>query len=463
MTSTGQRAPAPATPTAPGAPTTGPRSTARPTPGPRPAGPGGPATVPPPWLPLSFFGAAAVGLVGCGIAVALAAGNAVDAPTAPGVIATVHVTVLAFLSVAVLGALHQFAPVVGNRPLRSKAAGVATLVLLVAAAWLLPTGFAHGPEDLVVIGGACGALAVLLALWNLSAPLLQRGRGVPVAGLRCSVLFLAVTVSFGVVYAIDRQTGWFPLYEHRVLAHAHLGLLGWLGLTYVSVAEKLWPMFLLAHRPRARSGTVAVTGLAVGVAVLAPGLLFALKPLAVAGAVIVAIGLGAHLFSFIAAVRHRRRPLELLHAFLLASVVFLVVAVVCGAVAGLAPLSSMTRTRVVAAEVAALVGWLALAVIGHAHKVVPFIVYSALRARGVTTNRSGGPLLFSDLYHHGTARVVLVGAAGGLAALITGLLVASPTLVVIGGIAVSATGVLVAANLTIGPLRARQPGTEGSA
>lgn len=418
-------------------------------------GPMGPnATVPPPWLPLSFFGAAAVGLVGCGLAIALAADHAIDAPTAPGVIAAVHVTVLAFLSVAVLGALHQFAPVVGNRPLRSTTAGVATLVLLAAAGWLLPTGFAHGPEDLVVVGGACGAAAVALALWNLSAPLAARGRGVPVAGLRCSVAFLAVTVSFGVVYAIDRQTGWFPLYEHRVLAHAHLGLLGWLGLTYVSVAEKLWPMVLLAHRPGARSGTVAVGGLAVGTAVLAPGLLFALTPLATAGAVLIVIGLGAHLFSLAAAVRHRRRPLELLHAFLFASAAFLVVATVCGAVAGLAPLSTVTRTRLASAEVAALVAWLALAVIGHAHKVVPFIAYSALRARGVSTNRRGDPLLFADLFDHTAARVVLVGTVGGLGALVTGLLVASPSLVVVGGLAVATTGVVLAANLAIGPVRA---------
>jgi hypothetical protein len=38
------------------------------------------------------------------------------------------------------------------------------------------------------------------------------------------VLYLVATVAFGVVYAFDRQTGWFPLYPSRVLAHAHLGL-----------------------------------------------------------------------------------------------------------------------------------------------------------------------------------------------------------------------------------------------
>ena len=104
-------------------------------------------------------------------------------------------------------------------------------------AWLLPTGFAHGPESLVAAGGVAGAATVLLAAWNLSGPLSARDGGVPLAGLRFSVAFLVATVAFGVVYAFNRQTGWFPLMPNRVLAHAHLGLLGWLGLTYVAVAE----------------------------------------------------------------------------------------------------------------------------------------------------------------------------------------------------------------------------------
>jgi hypothetical protein len=216
--------------------------------------PGGAAAVPPPSVPLGFLAAGGVGLWAFGLAVWLAADRVVTSPTHPGVVSAVHVGMLAFLTTAVLGAVHQFTPVVARRPLRSVSAARLTLVGIVATAWLLPSGFAHGPESLVAAGGVVGAATVALAGWNLSRPLGARGGGVPLAGLRLSVGFLVATVAFGVVYAFDRQTGWFALLPHRVLAHAHLGLLGWLGLTYVSVAEKLWPMFLLAHRPRARAG-----------------------------------------------------------------------------------------------------------------------------------------------------------------------------------------------------------------
>src|SRR5690606_28498778 len=193
------------------------------------------------------------------------------APTSSGAVGAVHVGVLAFLTTAVLGAVHQFAPVVARRPLRSVLAARLTLAGMVVTGWLLPTGFAHGPEGLVAAGGVAGACTVALAAWNLSGPLAARDGGVPLRGLRLSVLFLVVTVAFGVVYAFDRQAGWFPLPPHRVLAHAHIGLLGWLGLTYVAVAEKLWPMFLLAHRPRAREGAWAVGLVGAGVPLLAAG------------------------------------------------------------------------------------------------------------------------------------------------------------------------------------------------
>lgn len=440
------------------------------TPG-RPASfpPGSGATVPPAWVPLSFLAAGGLGLWAFGLAIWFAADRAVESPTHPGVVSAVHVGVLAFLTTAVLGVVHQLAPVVGRRPLRSMKAARATLVGMVATAWLLPSGFAHGPETLVAAGGVAGALTVALAAWNLSGPLAARGGGVPVAGLRLSVGFLVVTVAFGVVFALDRQAGWFPLLPHRVLAHAHLGLLGWLGLTYVAVAEKLWPTFLLDHRPRAREGAWAVGLLAAGTPFLAAGLLFASPVLAWPGGVVAVSGLGCHLASLAASVRRRRRPLELLHGFVLASAGFLVVAIALGGIVVLADVAPAARSRLVAAEVAALVAWMGLAVVGHAHKIVPFIAYTSLRARGVTTGPTGRPILPAGLFHRGVARCTFATGAAGFATVLIGILASVATILAAGGVAISVTGALATVNLASGargaprptPTRSAEPVTSG--
>jgi hypothetical protein len=237
------------------------------------------------------------------------------------------------------------------------------------------------------------------------------------------------------------------------LAHAHLGLLGWLGLTYVAVAEKLWPMFLLAHRPKARAGNWAVRLLATGTALLVPGLLYGVEPLAIAGGIVAVAGLGAHLVSLAGVIRHRRRRLELLHAFVLASSVALVAAIALGVVAGLADVGSDTRARLAAGEIAALFGWIALAVIGHAHKIVPFIAWSALRERGFTDAPGGGPLLFADLFDGRIARATFVVVCAAVVLVVTGVLAASSVSVLAAGCAFAAGGIFVLGNLGLGPRR----------
>jgi len=407
--------------------------------------------VPPPSVPLGFLAMAGVGLTGFGLAAWLAADHLVLSPFHRGVVSAVHMAVLAFLTVAVLGAIHQFGPVAGRTPIRSIAAARLTLAGIVLTAWLLPTGFAHGPRWLVPAAGLIGATTVTLAAWNLSAPLLTRDGGVPVAGLRISISYLLVTVAFGVVYALNREAGWFPLYPSRVLAHAHLGLLGWLGLAYVSVAEKLWPMFLLSHRPSARSGVISVASLGVGVAPLALGLLFSIPWMAWLGGGLVTIGLTAHVVSFVSSVRHRHRSLELLHCFLFTSMAFLVAALLLGGFAASFQVEPALRVRVVTAEVAALMAWLGLAVIGHAHKIVPFIAYTALRSQGVRDHPSGRPLLFSDLYRKAPAWLALLLAGVGFAALIVGILGESPTSIATAGVMVSTSGIVSTVNLALGP------------
>jgi len=418
----------------------------------KPMIPGGPtAMTPPPSVPLAYLAAAAIGLFGFGFVAWFAGDKLVTVPNHPAAVSAVHMGVLAFLSVAVLGALHQFGPVVSNKRLRSVMAGRFTMVAMVAAGWLLPNGFAHGPEWMILAGGVSGAAAALVAAWNLSGPLSSRTGGVPVPGLRISVTYLVLTVAFGVVYVLNRQAAWFPLLPNRVLAHAHLGLLGWLGLTYVSVAEKLWPMFLLAHRPGARSGKVAVVALGSGTLPLALGLLFSVAWLAMVGGALALVGLGAHLVSLASSVKHRRRPLEMLHAYLAASTLYLVIGIGFGVAAGFADVDTGTRMILVGVEVGALIAWLSLAVAGHAHKIVPFIQYTMLRSRGVDRHPSGRPLLFGDLYRKAPARATLVLLTVGFGLILAGMLTGSVPLAAFGGGSLGISGIVIGLNLAFGP------------
>lgn len=408
--------------------------------------------VPPAWLPLGFMTAAGLGLIGFGIALLVTAPTVVVSPRNAHVIASVHFAVLAFLSTAVLGALHQFGPVVGGKPLRSIPVGVVTAVLFVPGAWLIPLGFSTGHDVIVQIGGVMATTAVCLAAWNVSRALSATGKGAPIVGLRLAVTYLVVTAAFGVTYAFNLSHFWFGRLDNRVLAHAHIGLLGWLGLAYVAVAEKLWPMFLLAHRPHAHEGERAVWFLGIGAPLVLIGLLFSWEPVAIIGGAYVVPGLLFHLASLTSVIRHRRRNLELLHGFVIGSAVCLVIAIVIGVIAGLIPMEYLTRQRLVAAEVLSLIMWLTLAVIGHAHKIVPFISWNRLRDRGITKGRDGRPLLFAHLVNAPAARATFVLVAVAAIAALSGILTDTAVLLRIGGVALAVGGLIAVANLVSGPL-----------
>ena len=419
----------------------------------RPAGlPGG---VPPPSVPLSFLGAASFGLIACGVALLMTRTLAILDPTNDRVVGAAHFAMLATLSMGVLGALHQFTPVIAKKPLRSVRLSRATFVCWLAGSWLLPLGFITQQERVVEVGGGFAGLAVVFFVVNISRPLSGRRMGTPVTGLRLATIGFVVTACYGVVYVIDRREHWFDLSGHVVLAHASVGLLAWLGLAYFSVSEKLWPMFMLAHVPgRHHSTRVGIWALFAGTTLLSCGLLFGVVWLGVGAGLIVATGIGAHLFSLLTHVRHRRRASDLHLCFVIGSAIWLLVGTSLAVAGALATMGHHhVAVALVAASISALAGWLLVALVGHSYKIVPFIVWSALRGRGIERNTDGSPLMFGDLYNHSWSTFDFATVNAGVAATCLGFATSTSSLIGVGGGFLVLTGLITLLNLSWRPAR----------
>ena len=430
--------------------------------------PGVPGAVPPPSVPLSFLAAASAGLIACGVTWIWARGAAAADPNSDPAIAAVHFGVLAALTMGILGATHQFTPVITGRPLRSIHLARATFMAWLAASWLLPLGIGFEQTAVTATSGALALAGLVLVAWNLAAPLAVRGKGAPVTALRLALLGAAATTLLGATFVGDRQGNWFVLSPHVDLAMGVLGLFAWLGVTYIGVAQKLWPMFMLAHLSgKHRAGTVAVWATWMGASVLAGGLAHGATVAEWTGAGVLSIGLGAHLVSLGAHLRHRRRKADLHLLFVTTAAAWLVAAAGL-ALAGALVLPHHYRPGValIAAAMVASGGWLLEALVGHAHKVVPFIVWSLLRSEGARSGPSGKPLMFADLYHHGWAAATYGTVTTGIAALCAGLGASWTPAIAAGGGLLVATGVLGAANLSARPLHlltAARTGTDLSA
>jgi len=416
--------------------------------------PGVPGAVPPQSVPLSFLAAASLGLVACGVAWIWVRSAAAADPNSDPAIAAVHFGVLGALTMGVLGATHQFTPVITGRPLRSILLARATFVAWLATSWLLPLGVGFENVGVTAASGGLALLGLILLAWNIAAPLSIRGKGPPVTALRLALLGAAATTLLGATFVGDRQGNWFVLSAHVDLAMGVLGLFAWLGVTYIGVAQKLWPMFMLAHLPgRQRAGAVAVWATWLGAALLAGGLAHGVPAAEAAGAGVLGVGLGAHLVSLRAHLSHRHRKADLHLLFVATAAVWLVFAAglaLAGAL--LLPHHYRIGVALVTAAMVASGGWLLEALVGHAHKVVPFIVWSFLRSKGVHGGPSGKPLMFADLYHHGWAGATYGTVTAGIAALCAGLGASWTPAIAAGGALLAATGALTAANLSARPL-----------
>ena len=252
----------------------------------------------------------------------------------------------------------------------------------------------------------------------------------------------------------DRQGNWFDLAGHVDLTMGVIGLFGWLGVP-TSRSQKLWPMFFLAHVPgRHLPGRKAVWAVPTGVALAPSGLVFNVVGLSWTGALVLGAGLGTHPVSLVANVRHRRRKADLHLAFVVTSAMWLLAgAGLFLASALVMPHDDVFGMALVAAALVAIGGWLLTALLGHAHKVVPFIVWSALRARRVDKGPTGKPLMFADLYDHRDAAVTCGLVTAGIAALCIGFAASLPVAIALGGGLLVATGSVVSANLSVTPSR----------
>ncbi len=410
---------------------------------------------PPPSVPLAFFEAAFLGLIALGIALIIARNQGTIDPTSDVTVAAAHLGMLATLSMGLLGAIHQFTPVVTQRPLRSTRLSRATFVAWLIGAWCLPLGIGTKHEPVVEIGGIFAATAIVLLIINLWSPLGAKGKGSPVIGLRYAVAGFALTACFGVVYVFDRTGNWFDLSGHVVLAHASIGLFAWLGLTYVSVAERLWPMFFLAHvAGKRRAGLIAVSAIPLGIVFLSPGLLFKVTALAWFGGTVLAIGLGSHLVSLAMHLTNRKRKVDLYFLFVITSSISLLVGVILAITSALI-IGNHHHLGVMlaAASITAFGGWILEAFVGHIHKVIPFVVWSMFRSRGITKNLTGGQLMFGDLYNHSAAAVVYGLVTFGIASTCFGFADSGPYFIAIGGALFSLSGIILSTNLSMKSLQ----------
>ncbi|HEU0026507.1 MAG TPA: hypothetical protein VFQ25_05265 [Ktedonobacterales bacterium] len=365
------------------------------------------------WLPLPFLLTGVLGAALFGAVLPFVAPQALLAPGFPHVLALVHTVTLGWLTMTIMGASLQLAPVILVSPLRATRLARAQYPVYVLGVALLIGGFWTMNIPLLITGGSLVVLAVAHYVVILGVTIARATtRPLTARYFAAAMVYLLIVVSLGFTAALNFQFGFLGAgVERLLLAHITAGVVGWLTCTLIGVSYTLTRMFALVHDHADDLGRRVFLLLNAGIVGLAAGFGFGWTWLQAVGglSLIAAVWLFAYDYRRMLRAR-KRKPLDVTQFHAIAAVGYLVVTITAGVAVAL--LGGGRQPVLVALGLAALVGWLGQSTLGYLYKIVPFLIWQS--RYGPLVGRQKVPLM-RDLIHQRAALLSFWLINGGLA------------------------------------------------
>lgn len=206
-----------------------------------------------PPLNLWFYGMALVALVfGLGLGLAMALRQLTPDLYAVGRLAHIHLNLLGFVTLTIIGTMHNFYPTILQSPLYSPKLARWTFFLFPAGVLLLAAGFISGHLLVQIGAGAVILAAVALYGYNVVRTWSQAGRPGRIASdhFLLATFYLTLAVVAGILVSVNYL--WEPTYvpfgKLHLVAYTHLALVGFILQTIFGALSHLLPVILSVTR-----------------------------------------------------------------------------------------------------------------------------------------------------------------------------------------------------------------------
>lgn len=397
---------------------------------------------PPFWLVIPFFLAAPAGLVAAGLLLLSSDADVFVAINAPRLVAVTHALVIGWITTTVIGATYQLGPAVIGGPLLSPGLARIQFGVHLLAVPLFVWSLFEWQTTGMALAGSLLALSFVLYFVNGAWSMLRGGtRSLPRAYFAVALAALLGAAGFGLTWAFALDDSWFPITLGRLSAHAHVALIGWLGITLMGVSYQLVPMFNVVPQDRPRFGRAALVLTSASLFLFVPVMLTEPGPATrVFLAILVAAGPLLWALDQCLLIRARaRRRLDIQGRATVVSLAFLAAAALAGMIAAsgiAAPTAEPARPLLVYAALGIL-GWFGIAVVGNTYKIVPFLVWF----HRYSSQAGLRPVpLMNQIYSERAAHAVVVALASSALVLSLGAALGSLEVFRAGGALVAATG-----------------------
>ncbi|OQW63759.1 MAG: hypothetical protein BVN29_15255 [Nitrospira sp. ST-bin5] len=167
-------------------------------------------------------------------------------------LAHIHLNILGFITLTIIGTMHNLLPTVLNAPLASPRHARIVMWLFPLGLAVLIGGFLNSSVMIEMAGGGVLVLSALLYASNLFTTWLRSSHEGSAASdhLLVATFFLVLTLVLGVLVAANNiaTTPIMPFGSLHLVAYTHMALIGFILQTIVGALSHLVPVTLAMHR-----------------------------------------------------------------------------------------------------------------------------------------------------------------------------------------------------------------------
>lgn len=212
-----------------------------------------------------YYGFALVALAGGLVVAAGSAFHLIEGGRGHVRLAHIHLTVLAFMTLTVIGLLQRWLPTALNRPIRHPGLNAATLVMLPAGTAGLLTGFWLSSLEIQLVTGGIFFLAMILHVYSQIRTWLDAGQpgNSVIDHLLASSLFLFLTTVLGLAVSINSlwSPPLLPYGTLHIVAYTHAAFIGFLLQAAMGGISVLLPTWLASQVPSHKKRAPYLAGL----------------------------------------------------------------------------------------------------------------------------------------------------------------------------------------------------------
>ena len=208
---------------------------------------------------LPFYGAGTIFFLALTILMFVAADSFKEHFFHPHTLALVHTAALGWATMIIFGAAYQLMPVIFEEELyNSRIAFISFWFLLIGSILLITSFWLFQVGTMMITGGSFVLIAAILYNLNVFKTAVKSSFSIQKLFLMSSALWLLLTVTVGVLLAINLYRPYISSNHLEILKlHAHIGFAGWFLQLITGVSSKLVPMFLFGKSEKTKLLKVA--------------------------------------------------------------------------------------------------------------------------------------------------------------------------------------------------------------